>query len=148
MSYVFHYAPDNASLAVHLGLKQVGAAYGCALVDRSQGAQQPAAYKALNRNGLIPTLETDQGLILESSAILVWLADRRGGLRPHLDSSERADSLKWLFFISNTMHSAQPIMCQRLETLAPVHPLTQGEGMNVTPFTKPKAPNTSEGSPI
>ena len=39
-------------------------------------------------------------------------------------------------------------MCQRLETLAPVHSLIQAEGMNATPFTNPAAPNPPEGSPI
>ena len=233
MSYVLHYAPDNASLVIRLALEHVGAPYHCALVDRSQAAQRSDAYMALNPNGLIPTLETDQGPIFETGAILLWLADRHGGLGPAPDSAERADFLKWLFFVSNTVHSAlrmlfypdqfigaDPIhqstlranaanalaryhtqldglvaqghawcggqtpsaldfyiaatlrwpaiypqdydrswhslanypalhdMCQRLETLAPVHLLIQAEGMNATPFTNPKAPNPPEGSPI
>ena len=233
MSYVLHYAPDNASLVIRLALEQVGAPYRCALVDRSQAAQRSEAYIALNPNGLIPTLETDQGPIFETGAILLWLADRHDGLGPAPDSVERADLLKWLFFLSNTVHSAlrilfypdqfigaDPIhqstmranaanalvryhtqldslvaqghtlcggqtpsaldfhiaatlrwpaiyprdydrswhslanypalhdMCLRLETLAPVHLLSQAEGMNATPFTNPASPNPPEGSPI
>ena len=233
MSYVLHYALDNASFVIRLALEQVGAPYRCALVDRSQAAQRSDSYMSLNPNGLIQTLETDQGPIFETGAILLWLADRHGGLGPAPHSAERADFLKWLFFISNTVHSAlrmffypdqfigaDPIhqstlrtnaanalvrhhtqldglvaqghtwcggqtpsaldfyiaatfrwpaiypqeynhswhnlanyralqdMCQRLETLAPVHLLIQAEGMNTTPFTNPKVPNPPEGSPI
>ena len=233
MSYVLHYAPDNASLVIRLALEQVGAPYRCALVDRSQAAQRSEAYIALNPNGLIPTLETDQEPIFETGAILLWLADRHDGLGPAPDSVKRADFLKWLFFLSNTVHSAlrilfypdqfigaDPIhhsnlrataanalvryhtqldslvaqghtlcggqtpsaldfyiaatlrwpaiyprdydrswhslanypalhdMCLRLETLAPVHLLSQAEGMNATPFTNPASPNPPEGSPI
>ena len=233
MSYVLHYAPDNASLVIRLALEQVGAPYRCALVDRSQAAQRSEAYIALNPNGLIPTLETDQEPIFETGAILLWLADRHDGLGPAPDSVKRADFLKWLFFLSNTVHSALRILfypdqfigadpihqstlranaanalvryhtqldslvaqghtlcggqtpsaldfyiaatlrwpaiyprdydrswhslanypalhdiCLRLETLAPVHLLSQAEGMNATPFTNPASPNPPEGSPI
>ena len=106
MSYVRHYAPDNASLVIRLALEQVGAPYRCALVDRRQAAQRSNAYMALKPNGLIPTLETDQGPIFETGAILLWLANRHGGVGPAPDSAERADFLTWLFFLSNTVHSA------------------------------------------
>jgi glutathione S-transferase len=106
MSYVRHYAPDNASLVIRLALEQVGAPYRCALVDRRQAAQRSNAYMALKLNGLIPTLETDQGPIFETGAILLWLANRHGGVGPAPDSAERADFLTWLFFLSNTVHSA------------------------------------------
>lgn len=104
MSYVLHYAPDNASLVIRLALEQIGVPYRCALVDRNANAQKSDAYKALNPNGLIPTLETDQGPLFETAAILLWLADRHGGLGPAPEDNERGDFLKWLFFMSNTIH--------------------------------------------
>lgn len=104
MSYILHYAPDNASLVVRLALEQLGVPYRCELVDRSTNAQKSEKYKALNPNGLIPTLETDQGVLFETAAILLWLADRHGGLGPSKDEAGRGDFLKWLFFVSNTIH--------------------------------------------
>jgi glutathione S-transferase len=104
MTYVLHYAPDNASLVVRLALDQIGVTYRCALVDRSRNAQRSDAYTALNPNGLIPTLEADQGVIFETGAILLWLADHHGGLGPAPGDIERGDFLKWLFFVSNTVH--------------------------------------------
>lgn len=100
-----HYAPDNASLIVRLALEQLGLPYRVALVDRGQQAQKSAAYLALNPNGLIPVLETPHGPIFETGAILLWLADRYGGLGPSPDAPERGDFLKWLFFLSNTAHA-------------------------------------------
>jgi glutathione S-transferase len=104
--YVLHYAPDNASLIIRLALEELGLPYETRLVDRRQNGQRTPAYLALNPNGLIPALETPDGAMFETAAILLWLADRHGGLAPHPDAPERADCLKWLFFMSNTLHAA------------------------------------------
>ncbi|WP_415920046.1 glutathione S-transferase family protein [Tateyamaria sp. SN6-1] len=104
MSYVLHYAPDNASLIIRLALDSIGAPYRTVLVDRAQNAQRSAAYLRRNPNGLIPTLDTPDGPIFETGAILLWLVDRHGALGPRLDDPGRADFLKWLFFCANTVH--------------------------------------------
>ncbi|WP_171207736.1 MULTISPECIES: glutathione S-transferase family protein [unclassified Ruegeria] len=103
--YVLHYAPDNASLVVRLALDEMGQRYQTMLVDRREKAQDSSAYRALNPNGLIPVLETPQGPIFETAAILLWLADTHQQLAPAPDSAERASFLKWLFFASNTLHA-------------------------------------------
>ena len=103
--YRLHYAPDNASLIIRLVLEEMGLPYETALVDRTRNEQDGAAYRALNPNGLIPVLETPQGPIFETAAILLWLSDTHGLLAPAPDSPERAAFLKWLFFSSNTLHA-------------------------------------------
>lgn len=108
--YRLHYAPDNASLIVRLALEQLGADYETILVDRSRHGQKSPEYLALNPNGLIPVLETPDGAMFETAAILLWLADRHGALAPAPDSKQRADFLKWLVFISNTIHPALRMM--------------------------------------
>ena len=110
MTYVLHYAPDNASLIIRLALEQLDVAYDTVLVDRGAQEQSSAGYRALNPNGLIPTLETPQGAIFETGAILLWLADTHGGVGPAPDDPARADFLKWVFFLSNTVHPAQRMM--------------------------------------
>ena len=85
-------------------LEGAGLPYRCALVDRRIRQQDSRAYRALNPTGLIPTLETPQGAIAETGAILLWLADRHG-LGPAPGSDDRATLLRWLFFTSNTPHA-------------------------------------------
>lgn len=102
--YTLHYAPDNASLIVRLVLDGAGFPYRTALVDRRARQQDGPAYRALNPTGLIPTLETPQGPISETGAILLWLADTHQ-LGPSPADPDRPVFLKWLFFLSNTAHS-------------------------------------------
>lgn len=104
--YTLHYAPDNASLVVRLALEELAVPYATCLVDRRNEAQKTAEYRALNPNGLIPVLETTYGPLFETGAILLWLADNHGSLGPASDKAERGDFLKWLFFLSNTIHPA------------------------------------------
>ncbi len=103
--YVLHYAPDNASLIVRLALLELGLPFQTRLVDRSARAQDSAAYRALAPTGLIPALETPQGVLFETGAILLALADSSGRMFPAQDAPLRGDALKWLFFIATTLHA-------------------------------------------
>ncbi|MCB2110028.1 MAG: glutathione S-transferase family protein [Defluviimonas sp.] len=103
--YRLHFAPDNASLIVRLALEEMGLAYETRLVDRRRRAQDSAAYRRLNPAGLIPTLETPDGPIAETGAILLWLSDRHGALAPSVTGPARAAYLHWLFFTANTLHA-------------------------------------------
>lgn len=101
-----HYAPDNASLVVRLALEETGIRYQTVLVDRGRSAQRDPEYLRLNPNGLIPVLETPKGAIFETAAILLWIVDGTDGLGPAPTATTRGDFLKWLFFLSNTLHPA------------------------------------------
>ncbi|MFC2966726.1 glutathione S-transferase family protein [Acidimangrovimonas pyrenivorans] len=103
--YLLHYAPDNASLIVRLALEELGAPYQTRLVDRAAREQEGAAYRALNPAGLIPVLETADGPIFETGAILLWLSERHGALAPAPLDPARGAFLKWLFFTANTLHA-------------------------------------------
>ena len=105
MSLILHYAPDNASLIVRRALEEAGLPYRTVLVDRASRAQDSAAYRALNPAGLIPALETAQGPIFETAAILLWLSGMAPRLAPAGGTAERASVLKWLIFTSNTLHA-------------------------------------------
>lgn len=104
MGYVLHFAPDNASLIIRLALEELGVPFDTVLVDRSLKAQRSAAYRAINPAGRIPTLETPDGPISETGAILLWLGDRHGALVPGAENSARGAFLNWLFFVANTLH--------------------------------------------
>ncbi len=100
-----HYAPDNASLIVRLALEAAGAPYTTRLVDRGARTQRGAAYRRLNPAGRIPALETPDGPVFETGAILLWLAERHPGLGPDAQEPQRGAWLSWLFFVSNTLHA-------------------------------------------
>ncbi|WP_027259611.1 glutathione S-transferase family protein [Leisingera aquimarina] len=103
--YRLHYAPDNASLVIRLVLEELGQPFDTALVDRKAKAQRSAEYLALNPSGLIPVLETPDGPVFETAAILLWLSGRHGAMAPAAGSADYAPFLKWLFFASNTLHA-------------------------------------------
>ena len=113
--YRLHYAPDNASLIIRLALEEMRLPFEAVLVDRAAQAQRSARYLSLNPHGRIPVLETPDGAIFETGAILLWLADRHrttehGALFPGPDHPDRGDALKWLFFLSNTLHAELRIL--------------------------------------
>lgn len=103
--YRLHYAPDNASLIIRLALEELGVPYETLLIDRAAEGQRAPDYLRLNPHGLIPTLETPQGPIFETAAILLWLSETHGALAPAPGTAGRAAFLKWLFFTSNTFHA-------------------------------------------
>ncbi len=55
---------------------------------------------------MIPALETPDGPLFETAAILLWLADRHKRMAPPApDAPERAPFLSWLFACSNGLHT-------------------------------------------
>ncbi len=95
--------------------------YDTQLVDRGVNAQSAPAYRALNPLGMIPALETEDGVLFETGAILLWLADRHGALFPSQSDQGRGDALKWLFFISNSLHAGMRQMFYPDKFIAPEH---------------------------
>lgn len=82
---------------VRLLLEQLARPYAWVEVDSANGGTRTPDYLAKNPNGKVPMLERADGAILvESNAILCWLADGS----PYLpaDTWQRAQALSWLFF--------------------------------------------------
>lgn len=103
--YQLYYAPDNASLIIRMALEELEAEYSTVLVDRSSAEQQSETYLALNPNGLIPVCVINEKPVYETGAILLSLAERHRELAPPLNDPDRAQFLKWLFFLSNSVHT-------------------------------------------
>jgi len=99
-----HFAPDNASLIIRIALEELGLAYETRLVDRAASAQKGAAYRALNPRGQIPVLETPEGPMFETAAILLWLSETAGALAPPPGAPDRGAFLSWMFALSNGVH--------------------------------------------
>lgn len=71
-----YYTPGTCSLAAHIALEEAGAAYEATLVDFRSAEQTKPEYHAINPNGRVPALVTDDGILTESPAILLYIAAR------------------------------------------------------------------------
>jgi maleylacetoacetate isomerase len=63
----------TAPYRVRIGLNLKGLAYDYVGVDLVGGEARRAPYVGLNRQGLVPAMETDDGVLTQSLAILEWL---------------------------------------------------------------------------
>lgn len=100
-----YYAPDNASLIIRMVLEELNLPYKTILVDRSVMQQQSDQYLQLNPTGLIPTCIIDGTVVTETAAIALYLAESTDTtLVPLVQTPARAACLRWLFFLSNTLH--------------------------------------------
>lgn len=100
-----YYAPDNASLVVRILLEELALAYKTELVDRSKEAQKTDEYLQLNPAGLIPVCIINGLPVFETGAILLSLADANNAFTVGIDEPRRPVFLKWLFFLSNSLHT-------------------------------------------
>ncbi|MCX7585332.1 glutathione S-transferase family protein [Phenylobacterium sp. 58.2.17] len=103
-----HHAPMACSLASRFALAEAGLAHEVAVVRTARGENRTEAYLRVNPRGKVPALETDQGVITESTAILPFIADLapEAGLLPPPGTFARAQAQAWLSFLSSTVHGA------------------------------------------
>jgi glutathione S-transferase len=104
VSYVLYHIPDWGSSVIRLMLEEIGAPYEIRPLDWDAGDFDSPAFRAVNPLGLIPAMETPDGPIFETAAIILWLNARHGGLGPAPTDPRRAAFLSWLMFTSNTLH--------------------------------------------
>jgi len=70
------YFRSGTSYRTRIALNLKGLSYETRGIDLRTGAQTSAAYRALNPQGLVPALETAEGVLIQSPAILEWLEER------------------------------------------------------------------------
>ncbi len=104
MTLTLWHIPDWASSIIRLALEEQGQPYDLRLMDWDAGDFDAPAFRAVNPLGLIPALQTPDGPMFETAAILLWLNARHGGLAPAPTDPARAAFLSWLLFTSNTVH--------------------------------------------
>ncbi len=101
-----HHAPLACSLASRFTLVEADLPHEVAIVRTSRGEQNTEAYRRINPRGKVPAIETDEGVLTESTAILPYLADRAPEKRlfPAAGTFERALGQAWLSYLSSTLH--------------------------------------------
>jgi len=92
--------------AVHLW-NEVGAPYETVNVHPRRRDEIPV-FGEVNPLKRVPSLREGAVEVYETGAVLAWLGDRFGeaGLAPAIDDAHRGAYLRWLFWLSNTLHQA------------------------------------------
>jgi len=70
------YWRSGTSYRTRIALEIKGLGYRQEPVDLRAGVQKSESYLALNPQGLVPALESDDGVLTQSSAIIEWLDER------------------------------------------------------------------------
>ncbi|MBL8482322.1 MAG: maleylacetoacetate isomerase [Rhodocyclaceae bacterium] len=71
-----NYFRSGSSHRLRIALNLKGLEYDYVAVDLRRDAQLGAGYRALNPQGLVPALEVDGGVLIQSPAIIEWLEER------------------------------------------------------------------------
>jgi glutathione S-transferase len=97
MITIHGYSPSGNCHKLRMLLGHLERPYHWIEVDSAHGATRTPEYLAKNPNGRVPMIETDDGRIMvESNAILCWLADESDYFAG--DAWQRAQTLSWMFF--------------------------------------------------
>lgn len=98
--YHLYTAPTPNGYKVSVALEEMGLDYDATFVNLVAGEQKAPEFLALNPNGKIPVLidrEAGNFAIMESGAILLWLAEKHRLLIPE-DPLARSRVVQWLMF--------------------------------------------------
>jgi glutathione S-transferase len=103
-----YYAPAACSLAVHIALREVGAAFDAVAVDLATHTTADGGdYFALSPRGYVPLLELDDGSRhTEAASLLQYVADLdpAGALIGASRSARRLAVVEALTFVSTELH--------------------------------------------
>jgi glutathione S-transferase len=105
-----YFSPFTSSLATHIALIECGAEHQLEPRLLSKQATRTSEFLALNPNGKVPTLVTENGhVITEVAATLYYLARKypAAGLWPVGDIDAETDVISWMSFTASTVHGAR-----------------------------------------
>src|SRR6202030_3376459 len=70
-------------------------------VHTRKGEQHTAEYLAVNPNAKVPAIVDGDVTVFDSSAILLYLADKTGKFLPAKTDKARGELLSWMFFVAS-----------------------------------------------
>lgn len=89
----FYYHPSPNPAKVALFLEEAGLDYETVPVDTRKGEQFSPEFLAINPNGKTPALTDGEATLFDSTAILLYLAQKTGQFQGGDAPGERADAL-------------------------------------------------------
>jgi GST-like protein len=99
LKFYYSGAPNPTKIA--LFLEEAGLAYEPIPVDTRKGDQHKADYLAINPNAKVPAIVDGDVTVFDSSAILLYLAEKTGKFLPAKTDKARGELLSWMFFVSS-----------------------------------------------
>jgi glutathione S-transferase len=108
----FYYAPGTCALATQIALEEAGAVYEAVRVDFASREQRGVDYLRLNPKGRVPILVTDRGVISETPALLLYVAQTYpdANLAPLDDLFALARLQAFTSYLCSTVHPARAHM--------------------------------------
>ena len=97
IKFYFNLAPNPTKVA--LMLEETGLPYEIVPVDTRKGEQHTSAFRAINPNGKVPAIVDGAVTVFDSSAILLYLAEKTGRFLPANTPAARGRLLSWLMFV-------------------------------------------------
>ncbi|MGY6036971.1 glutathione S-transferase family protein [Aeromonas sp. AE23HZ002T15] len=101
-------APGTCAMAVRIALVEANAPHQVRVVDFASGEQRSPEYLAINPKGRVPALVTERGVLTETPALLLYVAQRfpAAGLAPLDDPFLLARMQEVNSFLVSTVHVA------------------------------------------
>jgi glutathione S-transferase len=102
----FYYAPQTCALAAHIVLEHLGRPYEAVKLDFGRAEQRGPEYLAINPKGRVPALVTERGVLTETPALLLYLAQTHpeAGLAPLDDAFALAQLQAFNIWLCSTVH--------------------------------------------
>jgi GSH-dependent disulfide-bond oxidoreductase len=97
----FYYSLAPNPMKVALFLEEAALPYEAIAVDTRKGEQHSPAIMALNPNAKVPVIVDGAATVFDSSAILLYLAEKTGQFLPAATPQARGEMLSWLMFTAS-----------------------------------------------
>src|ERR1700742_3074705 len=97
----FYYHPSPNPAKVALFLEESGLEYEAVPVDTRKGEQHSPEFLKINPNAKTPAIVDGDATIFDSSAILLYLAEKTKKFLPAKTDKARGELLSWMFFVSS-----------------------------------------------
>jgi glutathione S-transferase len=110
-----YYVPKTRAMRPRWLLEELGVPYELVRMDASKRETHTDAYLKVNPLGHVPALEDGGGVIVESAAIIMHLADQHPekGLAPPLGSPERGRWYQWILYAMATLEPLVAIVSEQ-----------------------------------
>ncbi len=123
--YKLYYSTGACSMAIHVLLNEIGVDFSLENVTAINGQKSPKLL-AVNPRGAVPVLQSDDFILREGVAIILYLTSKHKTSLLADSGLQRASSLEWLAFANSTLHPAYSrmfFMHRILGDEAPKNPL-------------------------